>query len=51
MEPNNQAREEEEIVNGGNPGGDGCGPHYVGVEVRMMSAISQLEENHNVFLQ
>ena len=51
MEPNNQAREEEASVNGGNPRGDGCGPHYVGEEARMMSAIAQLAEKHNAFLE
>ena len=51
MDPNNQVREEEASVNGGNPRGDGCGPHFVGEEARMMSAIAQLAENHNAFLQ
>ena len=51
MEPNNLMREEGAIMNGGNPIGDGCGPHYVGEESRMAYAIDQLAENHNAFLQ
>ena len=51
MEQNNLMREEEASVNGGNPRGDGCGPHYDKEEARMMSAIAQLAENHNAFLQ
>ena len=51
MEPNNQSREEEASMNGGNPRGNGCGPHYVGEEARMMSSIVQLAKKHNAFLE